>query len=74
MATSLEKLADGRWKLKTDAGTEIIAPGGGRGGRGFVPAQASARAGIAAIENAGDGIGVHYAVRNMETFAAKRIS
>ena len=26
MATSLEKLADGRWKLKTDAGTEIIAP------------------------------------------------
>src|SRR5215467_9595382 len=23
MATSLEKLADGRWKLKTDAGTEI---------------------------------------------------
>src|SRR6201989_2581260 len=26
MATSLEKLPDGRWKLKTDAGTEIIAP------------------------------------------------
>ena len=26
MATALEKLADGRWKLKTDAGTEIIAP------------------------------------------------
>ncbi|HWU55365.1 MAG TPA: NAD(P)-binding protein, partial [Rhizomicrobium sp.] len=26
MATSLEKLSDGRWKLKTDAGTEIIAP------------------------------------------------
>src|SRR3979409_1726858 len=25
MATSLEKLPDGRWKLKTDAGTEIIA-------------------------------------------------
>jgi thioredoxin reductase (NADPH) len=26
MAAALEKLADGRWKLKTDAGTEIVAP------------------------------------------------
>src|ERR1700753_3073368 len=25
MAASLEKLADGRWKVKTDDGTEIIA-------------------------------------------------
>src|ERR1700722_13508028 len=25
MASSLEKLADGRWKLTTDVGTEIIA-------------------------------------------------
>jgi thioredoxin reductase (NADPH) len=26
MAASLEKLEDGRWKLRTDAGTELIAP------------------------------------------------
>src|SRR6201985_2206622 len=26
MATKLEKLEDGRWKLSTDQGTEIIAP------------------------------------------------
>ena len=43
MATALEKLADGRWKLTTDAGTEIIAPcGGDRGGRRQLRAQASA--------------------------------
>jgi thioredoxin reductase (NADPH) len=46
MATALEKLSDGRWKLKTDAGTEIVAPGDrGRRRRGLVPAQASAGAG-----------------------------
>src|SRR5271169_4779489 len=26
MASSLEKLPDSRWKLKTDTGTEIVAP------------------------------------------------
>src|SRR5664279_4815079 len=26
MASALEKLPDGKWKLKTDAGTEIVAP------------------------------------------------
>src|SRR5882724_12028350 len=26
MVTALERQADGKWKLKTDAGTEIIAP------------------------------------------------
>src|SRR5664279_5689821 len=26
MATALEKLADGRWKLTTDAGTQLVAP------------------------------------------------
>ena len=39
MATALEKLADGRWKLTTDAGTEIIAPVVviAAGGGSFVP-------------------------------------
>ena len=46
MATALEKLADGRWKLKTDAGTEIVAPVVvvAAGGGSFVPAQAPAGA------------------------------
>ena len=45
MATALEKLADGRWKLTTDAGTAIDrARGGGRGGRGQLRAQAPAGA------------------------------
>ena len=51
MATALEKLADGRWKLTTDAGTEIIAPvvviaAGG----GSFRAQAAADAGIEEFE------------------------
>ncbi len=74
MATSLEKLADGRWKLKTDAGTEIIAPvvvvAAGAGS--FQPKRPPVP-GIEAFENAGDGIGVHYAVRKMETFRGKNI-
>ena len=47
--------------------------GGGGGGRGFVPAQASPVPGIEHFENAGDGVGVHYAVRKMETFRGKNI-
>ncbi len=74
MATALEKLADGRWKLTTDAGTEIIAPvvvvaAGARQLR----AQAAADRRHRAYENAGDGVGVHYAVRKMETFRGKNI-
>ena len=46
MATALEKQADGRWKLKTDAGTEIIAPVVViAAGAGSVRAQAPAGAG-----------------------------
>src|ERR1700689_4433721 len=39
MATALEKLADGRWKLKPEAGTEIIARVGviGAGAGSFHP-------------------------------------
>src|SRR4029078_8173892 len=60
MATALEKLPDGRWKLKTDAGTEImapwvwVAPGAGS----FQPKRPPVP-GIEKFENAGDGIGVH---------------
>jgi thioredoxin reductase (NADPH) len=70
MATALEKLSDGRWKLKTDNDTEIvakvivIAAGGGS----FVPK----RPPIAGIE-AYEGKSVHYAVRKMENFRGKNI-
>ena len=58
----------------TDAGTEIDrASGGDRGGRGQLRAQAPAGAGHRGFENAGDGVGVHYAVRKMETFRGKNI-
>ena len=74
MATSLTKLADGRWTLTTDAGTAItahvvvIAAGAGS----FVPKRPPVP-GIEQFEGAGDGIGVHYAVRKMETFRGKNI-
>ena len=71
---ALEKLADGRWKLTTDAGTELIAHvvvvAAGAGS--FVPKRPPVP-GIEHFENAGDGIGVHYAVRKMETFRGKNI-
>jgi thioredoxin reductase (NADPH) len=70
MANGLEKLSDGRWKLTTDAGTEIIAPvvviAAGAGS--FVPK----RPPIAGIE-AYEGNSVHYAVRKMEQFRDKNI-
>jgi len=70
MASALEKLPDGRWKLSTDAGTEIvakvivIAAGGGS----FVPK----RPPIAGIE-AYEGKSVHYAVRKMDAFKDKHV-
>jgi thioredoxin reductase (NADPH) len=74
MATSLEKLPDGRWKLSTDAGTQLIAHvvvvAAGAGS--FVPKRPPVP-GIEGFENSGDGIGVHYAVRKMETFRGKNI-
>src|SRR6201992_1892021 len=74
MAAALEKLPDGRWKLTTDAGTTlvahvvVIAAGAGS----FVPKRPPVN-GIEHFENAGDGVGVHYAVRKMETFRGKNI-
>ena len=70
MASSLEKLPDGRWKLTTDADNEIvakvivIAAGGGS----FVPK----RPPIAGID-AYEGKSVHYAVRKMDAFKDKHV-
>ncbi len=70
MASGLSKLEDGRWKLTTDAGTEIVAPVVviAAGGGSFVPK----RPPIAGIE-AYEGKSVHYAVRKMEAFRGKNI-
>ena len=70
MASALEKLPDGRWKLSTDADTEIVAPVVviAAGGGSFVPK----RPPIAGIE-AYEGKGVHYAVRKMDMFRDKNI-
>jgi thioredoxin reductase (NADPH) len=70
MASALERLADGRWKLSTDSGTELIAhvvvvaAGAGT----FVPKRPPL-SGIHAFE----GKSVHYAVRKMEAFRGKNI-
>ena len=74
MAASLVRLADNRWKLSTDAGTEIVAPVVvvAAGGGSFVPKRPPIP-GIEAFENLGDGVGVHYAVRKMESFRGKNI-
>jgi len=74
MATSLTKLDDGRWQLATDQGTTLVAPvvviAAGAGS--FQPKRPPVP-GIEHHENAGDGIGVHYAVRKMESFRGKNI-
>ena len=74
MATALAREPDGRWKLSTDAGTEIVAHAVvvAAGAGSFVPKRPPLT-GIEAYENAGDGVGVHYAVRKMETFRGKNI-
>jgi thioredoxin reductase (NADPH) len=70
MACGLDKLGDGQWRLKTDAGTEIIAPvvviAAGAGS--FVPKRPPI-AGIAEYE----GKSVFYAVRKMDAFHGKNI-
>ena len=70
MASGLDRLEDGRWRLKTDAGTEIMAPvvviAAGAGS--FVPK----RPPIAGIDDY-EGKSVHYAVRKMEAFRGKNI-
>jgi thioredoxin reductase (NADPH) len=70
MASALTKLPDGRWKLSTDAGTEIVAPVVviAAGGGSFVPKRPPI-AGIEAYENAS----VFYAVRKMEQFRGKNV-
>jgi thioredoxin reductase (NADPH) len=70
MASALEKLPDGRWKLSTDAGVEIIAPVVviAAGGGSFVPK----RPPIAGID-AYEGKSVHYAVRKMDAFRDKHV-
>ena len=70
MAESLEKTADGKWRLTTDIGTVfeatniIIAAGGGS----FVPKKPPIP-GIEEYENSS----VFYAVRKMDQFRGKRI-
>jgi thioredoxin reductase (NADPH) len=70
MASALARLDDGRWKLSTDSGTEIVAPvvviAAGAGS--FVPK----RPPIAGID-AYEGKSVHYAVRKMEAFRDRDI-
>lgn len=70
MATGLTKLEDGRWKLTTDAGTEIVAPVVvvAAGGGSFLPKRPPVP-GIEAFE----GTSVFYAVRKMENFRGKKI-
>lgn len=70
MANALTRLEDGRWRLSTDTGTEIIARvvviAAGAGS--FVPK----RPPIAGID-AYEGKSVHYAVRKMDAFRDKDI-
>ncbi|HXC57584.1 MAG TPA: NAD(P)/FAD-dependent oxidoreductase [Rhizomicrobium sp.] len=74
MAAGLEKLANGKWQLTTDAGTQIVAPVVviAAGGGSFVPKRPPVP-NIETFENKGDGVGVHYAVRKMDTFRGKNI-
>ena len=70
MAASLDKTADGKWRLTTDAGKVLVAPVIviAAGGGSFVPK----RPPIPGIE-AYEGSGVFYAVRQIEQFRGKRI-
>ncbi len=70
MASALEKLPDGRWKLSTDMGKQFIAPVIviGAGGGSFVPK----RPPIPGID-AYEGKSVFYAVRKTEQFRDKNI-
>src|ERR1051326_5137835 len=68
MGNALERLADGRWQLTTDAGTVLRAPVlvVAAGGGSFVPK----RPPIAGIESY-EGKSVFYAVRKMEKFRGR---
>jgi thioredoxin reductase (NADPH) len=70
MVEAIEKQTDGRWKLRTDAGTTITAPVIciAAGGGSFMPKKPP----ITGI-NAYEGTSVFYAVRKMEQFRDKRL-
>lgn len=70
IANALTKLDDGRWRVVTDAGTEIIAPAVvvAAGGGSFMPK----RPPVPGIEDY-EGTSVFYAVRKMENFRGKKI-
>jgi thioredoxin reductase (NADPH) len=70
MASALEKLGDGRWKLTTSEGTVLIAPVIviSAGGGSFVPK----RPPLDGIESF-EGKSVFYAVRKMEPFRGRNI-
>ncbi len=70
MVEGIEKQADGRWKLRTDAGETITAPVIciAAGGGSFMPKKPPIT-GIDAYE----GTSVFYAVRKMEQFRDKRL-
>ena len=70
MASSLERTAEGKWRLTTDTGRVLTAPVlvVAAGGGSFVPK----RPPIPGIE-AYEGTGVFYAVRRIEAFRGKRV-
>lgn len=70
MAEALERLPDGKFKLRTELGTTITAPVLviAAGGGSFVPRKPKIE-GIEAFE----GTSVHYAVRQMERFRGRDI-
>ncbi len=74
MATALTRTSDGKWRITTDCETTIEAPVLviAAGGGSFQPKKPSTP-GIELYENQGPGVGVHYAVRKMESFRGKHI-
>ena len=71
LASKLDRLPDGRFKITTDLGTEITAPVLliAAGGGSFTPKKPP----LADIDDFEAGGSVHYAVRQMEKFRDKRL-
>ena len=74
MAVAVEKTLDGKWKMITDAGTVIEAPVIviAAGGGSFQPKKPPIP-GIEVFEDQGPGVGVHYAIRKMDSFSGKHV-
>jgi thioredoxin reductase (NADPH) len=74
MAVGLEKTVDGKWRLTTDQGTVLEAPVVviAAGGGSFQPKKPPIP-GIEAYEAQGPGRGVHYAVRQMQSFSDRHV-